>query len=367
MFDRVSRREALRLGIGAGVAGLGAIGPATGQESSPEEGESQQVEPGPGEFVVDVVYEAQPEGLLTFDVGVESQSATVTAVTPGIVRAVQEVDGGVGESSVRARSFLPSGGPSEGTSRLFSVTFEGDPDDLGGIVYSLTDRDNEPLDPTAVSFRVREGPEVGVGVALVPQSSTVTVDGTETFEVQVARATDGVNAVDLTVETSDPTVARVSEVTTVGSPMVDVSGAADDGSSGTLRAAGFGSFDAETVTLGRVTVTGEASGTARLDLSVDNVVTDNSEPYPVGSVTGANLAVRETQVGPVVIDDPATDPDGDGVYEDVNGDGEFNIVDVSQFLREFDGETVQSNAAAFDFSGDGTVNIVDVSSLLRQL
>jgi hypothetical protein len=367
MFDRVSRREALRLGIGAGVAGLGAAGAAAGQEPTPEQADEDRVEPGPGEFVVDVLYDAQPEGLLTFDVSVSSPSATVTAVTPGIVRAVQEVDGGVGDSRVRARSFLPSGGPSEGTSRLFSVTFEGESDRVEGTVFSLTDVNNEPLDPTAVELQVREGPEAGVAVELVPALPTVAVDGTGTLEVRVARAANGVDAVDLAVESADPAIARLTDVTTVGSPTVDASGVSADGASGRLRAAGFGSFDSETVTLGRVTVAGEAAGSVDLGVSAANVVDDDSDVYTVGSATGATVTVTD-RVGPVVVGDrPATDPDGDGVYEDVDGSGEFNIADVSQYLRTFDGEAVQSNPDAFDFDGSGSVNIADVSALLRQL
>jgi PKD repeat protein len=81
-------------------------------------------------------------------------------------------------------------------------------------------------------------------------------------------------------------------------------------------------------------------------------------------------AVRSPAAPTVVVDGasaPATDPDGDGLYEDVDGDGTFNIVDVAVLLRAFDAPTVQSNGQLFDFNGDGLVNIVDVSRLLSEL
>lgn len=64
---------------------------------------------------------------------------------------------------------------------------------------------------------------------------------------------------------------------------------------------------------------------------------------------------------------PATDLDGDGLLEDVNGDGDANIVDVSTFLRGLDSPAVQDNVDSFDFSGDGSISIVDVSNLLNRL
>lgn len=63
----------------------------------------------------------------------------------------------------------------------------------------------------------------------------------------------------------------------------------------------------------------------------------------------------------------ATDPNGDGLYEDVNGDGEFNILDVQALYANLDKVPVQDNAELFDFSGDGQVNILDVQALYAML
>jgi hypothetical protein len=70
---------------------------------------------------------------------------------------------------------------------------------------------------------------------------------------------------------------------------------------------------------------------------------------------------------PVVVDRPAADPDGDGLLEDVDGDGEVTIFDVQAFLEAFDGDVVGSNAARFDFDGDGDVDVFDVQTLLEAL
>ncbi|SFK75726.1 Abnormal spindle-like microcephaly-assoc'd, ASPM-SPD-2-Hydin [Halogranum rubrum] len=75
-------------------------------------------------------------------------------------------------------------------------------------------------------------------------------------------------------------------------------------------------------------------------------VSDDSAPGPVGSFENA-----------------PTDPDGDGRYEDVNGNGEFNIVDVQALFQNYESDGVQNYPEAFDFNGNGEVNIVDVQAL----
>lgn len=62
----------------------------------------------------------------------------------------------------------------------------------------------------------------------------------------------------------------------------------------------------------------------------------------------------------------ATDPDGDGVYEDLTGDGVFSILDVATFLTVFDDPALQG-AAVVDINGDGRVSILDVAQLLSEL
>jgi hypothetical protein len=66
-------------------------------------------------------------------------------------------------------------------------------------------------------------------------------------------------------------------------------------------------------------------------------------------------------------DRPATDPDDDGVYEDIKGDGEYTILDVSDYLDDYEGSTVQSNATKCDFNDDDGVTVLDIAELLDEL
>ncbi len=72
----------------------------------------------------------------------------------------------------------------------------------------------------------------------------------------------------------------------------------------------------------------------------------------------------------VVGDRQPTDPDNDGRYENITGDGEFDILDVQALFDNLDSDTVQNNPRAFNFSEDndpGKVTIFDVQALFEKL
>jgi hypothetical protein len=80
------------------------------------------------------------------------------------------------------------------------------------------------------------------------------------------------------------------------------------------------------------------------------------------------VKVSDGSAGPDPIgdaEDPPTDPDGDGLYEDVNGNGEFDIVDVQAMFQYFDTAEMDGESA-FDFNGNGNVDIVDVQALFQE-
>lgn len=69
------------------------------------------------------------------------------------------------------------------------------------------------------------------------------------------------------------------------------------------------------------------------------------------------------ELPPIVGSDPPTDPDGDGRYEDTNGDGEFGIVDVQLLFANRHSKVVRNTPTVFDFNGDGGFGIGDIQQL----
>jgi alpha-amylase len=55
---------------------------------------------------------------------------------------------------------------------------------------------------------------------------------------------------------------------------------------------------------------------------------------------------------------PASDPDGDGRYEDVDGDGDASVEDVMTYYRNRHGDAIRKNPERFDFDGDGEAGTV---------
>lgn len=64
---------------------------------------------------------------------------------------------------------------------------------------------------------------------------------------------------------------------------------------------------------------------------------------------------------------PATDPDGDGRFEDVTGDGETDILDVVSLFDSRESDTVQNNPNRFDFNDDDETNVLDVVALFNKI
>ncbi|WP_276252663.1 endo-1,4-beta-xylanase [Halomontanus rarus] len=93
------------------------------------------------------------------------------------------------------------------------------------------------------------------------------------------------------------------------------------------------------------------------------------------SVTDANAGQQitvsvEGDGGPPAVGNNAsapTDPDGDGRYEDVNGNGRTDSSDVVDLFEHLETPAVQNDVDAYDFSGDGEVTITDVVTLFEDL
>ncbi|AKU08200.1 S8 family serine peptidase [Haloferax gibbonsii] len=109
---------------------------------------------------------------------------------------------------------------------------------------------------------------------------------------------------------------------------------------------------------------------------VTRVLRSTARPLPQTAPTvGAGMldtrsAVNETaELPPSVTTEtaPPTDPDGDGRYEDVNGDGNVTLADVQTLFAHRDAGTVEGSREAFDFSGNGRVNVADVQALFAKI
>jgi len=66
-------------------------------------------------------------------------------------------------------------------------------------------------------------------------------------------------------------------------------------------------------------------------------------------------------------DTPPTDPDEDGLYEDLNGNGRTDFDDVVQFFNFMEWIEANEPIACFDFNGNGRIDFDDIVELFGEL
>ncbi|WP_134670172.1 PKD domain-containing protein [Halorussus marinus] len=207
-------------------------------------------------------------------------------------------------------------------------------------------------------------PAGSTAVGLSPADADVVAGGSGTIDVVVESADAGVGAYELTVSVDDAATASIAGVQTKNNPIFQETTVAADGSSADITVVGADTSSTGAVTVASVTLDGLEPGETDATLSVDELGDGQGEAYDVTATNGAAVTVTQVSVGSF---DPVTDPDGDGVYEDVNGDGEVDINDVQTAWTYRNSQTMTDNPDLFDFNGDGSFGILDIQALFAQV
>jgi len=205
---------------------------------------------------------------------------------------------------------------------------------------------NVRLEVSSVAVGQGEAVEAEVVARNVPKglsggTFSVTVTDTEVVEITSASYPDAVD---------------ISESPTVS----------DDGSTASFRFADLGGAmepEDTAFTLATVQLTGAGAGVTDIDTAASF---DNDSGQPIDVETRSGLAIT----GPPSIGATAaapTDPDSDGFYEDVNGNGRVDYADVRLLFAELDSNTVTSNARAFDFNQNDRLDFDDVVTLFEEV
>jgi hypothetical protein len=162
------------------------------------------------------------------------------------------------------------------------------------------------------------------------------------------------------VVVSEPTASNGGEFTATVRPGASYRVEAESPASGPTTANGSTVVTVDGRERQRVAVTVSPAGPAVGDGDDD---TEGTRP---GNATDSN-GPPASSPAPLVDGRPPTDPDGDGVYEDVDGSGTVTLLDVTALLRGLDGPAVGESPAAYDVDGSGDVSVSDVAALLAEL
>ncbi|WP_380674347.1 choice-of-anchor I family protein [Salinigranum sp. GCM10025319] len=243
--------------------------------------------------------------------------------------------------------------------------------DLGPEGLAFATAEESPIDDplvfvgheisgTTTVFRVATS-VLGVGSVAVRPGTAATVD------LDLRSAPEGLAGGRLTVSVDHPEVATIR-----GAEYGDALGltaepeVADDGASVTLELSDVGrSVEAgtDTVTLASITLEGVSAGAA--DVGVEVEALDDDAGERIDPAVDPGLVVT----GPPVVTGtrPPADVDGDGAYEDVNGNGRLDYDDVVALFRNIDSDAVQLNKEAYDFNGNGRLDYADIVSLYEEI
>jgi secreted PhoX family phosphatase len=198
---------------------------------------------------------------------------------------------------------------------------------------------------------------------------SIAIPSGKTGEVDVTAASipAGIAGGKLTVSVTHPEVATITDASLpdgVGlaeGPTID-----EDGASVSLRFADIdgsiepGDVDAVLATL---EITAQSGGTADLTVTVDALDDDEGDGLDVQERSGVVLAGPP----PVRGGNAPTDPDGDGKFEDLNGNGRLDYDDVTLLFEHIEDDAVRLHVDAYDFNENGKIDYDEVTELYGEL
>jgi endonuclease YncB( thermonuclease family) len=220
-------------------------------------------------------------------------------------------------------------------------------------VYDPGTGGGQPDQPTlSVSFPERNG-----------AGSTVPAD------LSLSNAPEGLAGFDVTITVADTGVVTASDVSFDDAfpDSTTEASISDDGSTISLQAAdiednvGSGASD---VPLATVSLVPQSAGTTGVGLGIDALDADDGSVIDAATSTGDLTVAPVERIGD---NDLPTDPDDDGVYEDLNGNGQLDFEDVVVFFENRESDAIQDYVDAYDFNGNGRIDFDDITTLFEEI
>ena len=198
------------------------------------------------------------------------------------------------------------------------------------------------------------------------ESKTLPLDNTTTLNLTLSDAPDGVSGYEITIKRTNRSVLGITNVTFAdGWSPTDTRYDSDTGL--TVKAADLNHTvepGATNVSLATFEVHGKTDGSTNVSVTVRALDDDDGDSITVDTV---DSHVEVNAVVPVCDGcGTPTDPDGDGDYEDLNGNGKLDFNDVVVLSDNLDSTAVTKYRHAFDFNSNGRIDSGDVAALFDE-
>lgn len=375
----LARRFAIIVLVGVIVAApvVGSVGVASAQEASSSTiNISDATVKEDASTSVDVTMSEAPSGLAGYDIvlGVENNStATITDAEIAEKFTLSEVNVSDNGTSmmVNLRAVDLEENVQEGATNisLADIDIEGKTageTNLAVQEIRRVDDDNGTainVSSNSGQITVEEADDGGgnttANLDIVPQRNHVTAGDEIKANVVLSEAPRGVAGFNTTVSVNgeEITIAAAS-----AGDEFDLAVTDSDSDTAMIRGVDLNrnvQAGAENVTLATVHLRSGASADGTTEINITNVeVLENDEAETITVATsGATVEVHD--VAPVVYDRLPTDADGDGLYEDIDGDGQVTNTDVTVFFEQFNSDAIQGHDE-YDFDGNGRVTYNDI-------
>ncbi|WP_152422965.1 dockerin type I domain-containing protein [Halorubrum kocurii] len=210
-------------------------------------------------------------------------------------------------------------------------------------------------------------PPTNATVSLEPDSLQVPPNETTTTNISIEN-TDQIGAYAFSASLDNDSSAQITDVQLGGDPGQSSTDISESGQQVEVQAALADVDVADGAPIATLSIRGSVAGATNLTVNVSDASDLEGNPYPFDSRTTTVPVTVQAGPGDVTGNgDAATDPDGDGIYEDVNGDGSVTVTDVQALFAAVSEGSIQSDETAFDYNGDGAVTVTDVQALFSQI
>ncbi|SER71868.1 alkaline phosphatase PhoX [Natrinema salaciae] len=206
--------------------------------------------------------------------------------------------------------------------------------------------------------------------SLSVDSVAVGQEATGTAELTLSSVPDGLAGGRVTVSLEHTDVAEITGASYHGA--IELAADPTISADGSTVEFQFADLDDEiqpgatNVRLATVELEGISAGTTDITADIHALDADDGSAIDTRSHTGVVVT------GPPPIGDgsggrPPTDVDGDGLYEDVNGNGRLDYDDVVVLFEHIESDSVTLNVDAYDFNDNGRIDYDDVAELYDEL
>lgn len=334
---------------------------------------------------------------LNSSIGVTPTEATIPANTTATFDiVVDSAVGGVG--SVDATVSLAPTGPAvietatvsgTPTSETTNISDDNSSVDVQASGMNVSTGDSAPIVTVTVRGEQAGTAELGTSVDAVTDQTgkEYAITGTDvatlninaettssqpetTVDVLLDGAPAGLQSYNVTV--SGPSTATITSVEAgvIAGQSFQITEGGEDDSTVTARGvdlAGTVGATSDQLTLYTLTIAG-VNGTSELDTTVHRLEDGGGEAMDTDRVVlSGQQSSAPTNPFPDGVpglgSNQPGDLDDDGLYEDVNGDGEANFDDAVDLAFAETGDLTQAQLEALDFNGDGSVNFEDAVEL----